>query len=344
MLQPVVLQTALGILASEPSVALAAFVMDAPGEHDKDGFRANALSSIVAGTAPSGKPAVVISNTLAPLSDNASQLLGRLGLTYFSGGIDRGVCALKHVMDWHRRGPAPAGTSTTSALVRAASRPVTEREVLAYLSDFEVPSVPAVVCTTGDACARAARHFGGSLALKIVAGNLSHKSNVGGVMLNVAAVDAAAAYDSLLARVRAREPALSIQGVLVSPMRTEGVELVVGIVRDRQWGLVLTVGLGGVLVEALQDVCVRVLPVTASDVLEMLARLKATALLDGYRGVPAVNRVAVAAVVCRIARAAQALGDDLVALEVNPLLVCEDRAECLDGLVEWHVAHEGAPL
>jgi acetate---CoA ligase (ADP-forming) len=172
--------------------------------------------------------------------------------------------------------------------------------------------------------------------LTIVSPEIQHKTDVGGVALNVSGDDAvAAAYRTMLARVRAARPDVRLDGVVVSPMRGKGVELFVGTMRDAQWGPVIAVGLGGVWVEALKDTSLRLLPVTPSDVEAMLSELRGSKLLDGFRGAPAVDRGAAAEVVAAIGNAALALGPDLVSLEINPLLGDGLRIEALDALAVW---------
>lgn len=139
----------------------------------------------------------------------------------------------------------------------------------------------------------------------------------------------------MIARVTTAKPEAKIGGVIVSPMRDKGVELFVGTMRDPQWGAAIAVGLGGVFVEALKDTSLRLLPIRESDALEMLAELRGSILLDGFRGATPVDREALARMIVAIGQAALALGPDLVALEVNPLLAVGNTIEALDGLTVW---------
>jgi succinyl-CoA synthetase beta subunit len=123
------------------------------------------------------------------------------------------------------------------------------------------------------------------------------------------------------------------EGVLVTPMRDGGTELLAGVTVDPTFGPVLAVGLGGVWVEILQDTSLRVLPVDPAEVRRMLSELRGLPLLSGARGRPAADLDAVAAAVARIADAALSLGGGLRALEVNPLWVSGDQVEALDVLV-----------
>jgi hypothetical protein len=118
-------------------------------------------------------------------------------------------------------------------------------------------------------------------------------------------------------------------------MRERGIELLVGLSRDPQWGPVLAVGLGGIWVEVLEDVALRVLPVDAGEIRRMLTELRGAKLLAGQRGVPAADLDAVAVVIARIAAGALQLGPELAAMDVNPLWVRGDRVEALDALFVW---------
>jgi succinyl-CoA synthetase beta subunit len=181
-----------------------------------------------------------------------------------------------------------------------------------------------------------ARTQGAPAVLKIASPDIAHKTEVGGVALDVIGDEAVAVtYEGILARVKAAKPEAHIEGVVVSPMRKGGVELFVGTMRDPQWGSVIVVGLGGIWVEALKDTSLRLLPVTPGDVGEMLRELRGSPLLDGFRGSPAVDRDEVARVVAVIGDAALALGPQLVSLEINPILVSGTRIEALDALAVW---------
>jgi len=163
-----------------------------------------------------------------------------------------------------------------------------------------------------------------------VSAELTHKSDVGAVRLGVDGPDAVrAAYDAVLAA----GAGVRVDGVLVSPMRTGGVELLVGVSVDPSWGPVLAVGLGGTWVEVLGDVAMRLLPVTAADVMEMLGELQGSSLLRGGRGAPPVSTGHLVEAILAVSAAACALGPSLVSLEVNPLVADGGGAEALDALV-----------
>lgn len=180
-----------------------------------------------------------------------------------------------------------------------------------------------------------ARDVGYPVALKAQAARLAHKTESGGVMLNVASDDALrAAWQSLHANVLAADPTLVLDGVLVERMAPRGLELMVGARRDASWGPVLMLALGGIWAEVLGDV--QLLPVTAThgDVVQALGRLRASALLEGFRGAPPVDVDAVASAALRIASLIRS-NDAIAEIEVNPLVAHAQGqgATALDALV-----------
>ncbi|HEY9546755.1 MAG TPA: acetate--CoA ligase family protein, partial [Solimonas sp.] len=222
-----------------------------------------------------------------------------------------------------------------------AERPNSERAVLDFLAAQGVPVIPARIATTADEAVAFARNLDAPVVLKIASPDIQHKTEVGGVALNLRGDDAVrTAFEQMMQRVKAAKPDAKLDGIIVSPMRGGGVELFVGTMRDPQWGAAIAVGLGGVFVEALKDTSLRLLPIAEHDALEMLGELRGSALLDGFRGAPAVDRATLAKIIAAIGNAALALGPDLVSLEINPLLAFDGGIEALDGLTVWEDAHE----
>jgi succinyl-CoA synthetase beta subunit len=205
-----------------------------------------------------------------------------------------------------------------------------------FLARQGVPVVPATLARHADEAVAAARALGGSVVVKVASPDIAHKSDIGGVVLNLQGDDAVReATLQVLQAAREKCPTAHIEGVIVAPMRERGIELFVGYTRDPQWGPVLAVGLGGVWVEILQDVALRPLPVDARGIKRMLTGLRGAKLLTGQRGVPAADLDAVANAIERIAQAIMNLGPELEALDVNPLWVRGSQVEALDALFVW---------
>ncbi len=335
VLEPDLFEKALRIMTGQPEFAALACLFDVPvSDEQATEFYMNSLRHIAAGLKDPPIPAFVLSHTLKPVTDTGRRIIAELGLPYVSGGIAHGVTALGHAWWWseqQRRGASPWSPAATTS---PSERPRTERAALDHLARHGVPIVPATLATDEASAIAAARALGGPVVLKIASADIQHKSDIGGVALNVDGDEAVAAA---FRRVMAAAPAgAKIDGVLVSPMRERGLELFVGCARDPQWGPVLAVGLGGIFVEVLQDVSLRVLPVPPEEVRRMLGELKGAKLLDGQRGIPAADLDAVATAIARIGDAAVALGPTLDALDVNPLWVRGAKVEALDALAVWH--------
>jgi acetate---CoA ligase (ADP-forming) len=195
------------------------------------------------------------------------------------------------------------------------------------LEDAGVPVVPAELVHSTEDALLAAERLGYPVVAKIVAAGMAHKSDVGGVVLDLTTNAAVAqATSRMLARPDTR-------GVLIAPMRSGGHELLAGVTVDRTLGPVLAVGLGGIWVETLHDIVMRVLPINASEARHMLEELKAAPLLKGARGSEPVDLNRLAEVLVRLTQAAAMLGPSLQTLEVNPLWCRGGQIEALDVLV-----------
>jgi acyl-CoA synthetase (NDP forming) len=266
----------------------------------------------------------------------ARELLAKYDI-HVLGGIEQGVRALGHALQWQeRRGhvrqslPEPLVPHGT---VLEDAQPWSEAKGRDLLIQAGVPVVPGELVQSAEEAVAAARRLGAPVALKIVSAQITHKSDIGGVALGLSSdAEIAAAYE----KVRAAGDTVagaSIDGVLVTPMRSGGVELLAGVTVDPTFGPVLAVGLGGVWVEIMQDTSLRVLPVDAAEIRRMLEELRGFPLLRGARGSRAVDLDELAQAIAGIGATALSLGGTLRALEVNPLWVNGDQVEALDVLI-----------
>ena len=331
-------ETTLRVMAQEPGLAALVTFADLPDtERDAaDPMNRAGWQHMARGIEESAIPALVMSCLGKPVSPVMQGIIEDMRLPYVAAGLQRGLAALGRAFWWSarlRRGLATPQPWTPPA---DAARPVSEQQALAWLARAGVPVVPTVLAADEAAAVAAARGIEGPVVLKVASAHIAHKSDIGGVALNL---EGEAAVARAFRAVTAGVPAgVTPDGVLVAPMRRGGLELLVGVTRDPQWGPVLALGLGGIWVEVLQDVALRPLPVAPAEVRAMLEELKGAALLRGRRGVPAADLDQVAAVVARIGDAALALGQDLETFEVNPLWVCGTEVEALDALAVWSPA------
>jgi hypothetical protein len=194
--------------------------------------------------------------------------------------------------------------------------------------------VPGETLVTDAAAAGdAADRMGTTLAMKIDSPDILHKSDVGGVALNIRGRDQAAeAFTRIMTACRSAHPDARIDGVLVQEMIPTGVEVIAGFRNAEGFGPVLTVGMGGVLTEVLSDTVTALAPVTRDDALVMLRALRGAPLFDGYRGAPPVDLDAVAGAIAALSRIALDFPDKLAEFDVNPLICLPDRCVAVDGL------------
>jgi acetate---CoA ligase (ADP-forming) len=292
------------------------------------------VAEVAATTERAAVPVVNFTATCTDLSPYAQSLLDRHGL-HALGGIEFGLTAIGHALRWHETRqdpPAVRATTTGSAPDGLPAGPWSEARGRALLEAGGVPQVPADLVTDADAAVAAAQRYGGPVALKICSPDITHKSDIGGVALGVSgADDVRAGFGRVLAAGRGATS--EIEGVLVSPMRPPATELFVGVTVDPSFGPVLAVGLGGVFIEVLHDVALRLLPVDPAQVRRMLGELRGAAVLAGARGTRPADLDRVADVVARVAAAAAGLGPALQTLEINPLRVDGGDVEALDVLV-----------
>ena len=205
--------------------------------------------------------------------------------------------------------PAPAGV-------------VDEREAKRILGAAGIPVVEDRLARSAAEAAEAARAFGGPVVLKISSPDILHKTEVGGVAVGLADPDAAAAaFTAMTARVAAARPAARIEGALVSPMIADGVECIMGVSVDPAFGPVVLFGLGGIFVEVLKDVTLRVAPFSPAEAAEMIREVKGFPLLDGARGKPKADIAALAEALSRLSVFAAANSDRIDSIDVNPILV-----------------------
>lgn len=285
-------------------------------------------------------PVVLVSNTCMDLSRTARAAVERTGL-HFAPGMEQGIRALGKFLRWSDFIHTPISETRETALPLLPSDLAfkghwSEAQARSLLQQADIPTIPARLATSAQEAVQIARELGLPVVLKIQSAAIAHKSDVGGVALNVNTEEAVRTeFTAMLDRIQSKLPGTEIEGILISPMRPVGIELLVGIVRDALWGPVLTLGLGGIWTEVFKDASLRVLPVQPAEIKTMLGELRGAALLRGARGQQAVNLDALSEVIYRISRLALALGPQLNVLEINPLLVDAGRIEALDVLVSW---------
>nr|WP_282594353.1 acetate--CoA ligase [Halorientalis brevis] len=226
----------------------------------------------------------------------------------------------------------PDAAEPISDAVAGGRTQLSEFESKQALAAADLPITPFELATTPDEAREAAASVDGPVAMKVVSPDIVHKSDAGGVALDVSADDAADTYDDLLEAAHEYDPDAQVDGVLVSPMADAGVELIVGVVDDDQFGPVVMCGLGGVFVEVLEDVAFRALPLTEADARALLADIDAQEMLDGARGNPPIDRDAVVDLLVAMSEFVAA-NPSVSELDLNPVFATEDGVEIVDAAI-----------
>jgi acyl-CoA synthetase (NDP forming) len=230
--------------------------------------------------------------------------------------------------------PADVRATARAVIEAAHGRTLTEREAKALLALYGVPVVGEALARTREEAAAAADGFGCPVVLKLESPDVPHKTEAGVIRLDLRDVDAVGtAFDAIIAAAAALQPKPRVNGVLVQKMVPQGIEIVVGGRIDPLFGPLVVVGFGGVLVELLQDTALAPAPVTPVEALVLLARLKGARLLDGFRGMPAVDRAALATIVSQVSRVLADHRGVLAELDVNPLICAGARIVAVDAMV-----------
>jgi len=233
--------------------------------------------------------------------------------------------------------PALEGAKASEIIKRAyeeGRKHLLEPEAKAICAEYGIPVPRGRVAKTADEAVKIAEEIGYPVVLKIVSPDVLHKSDVGGVLLNVSDADGVReGFKRILDTVRSHVPNARVLGILVEEMAPKGVaEVIVGAIKDLQFGPTLMFGLGGVFVEILKDVTFRIAPIEERDAYEMISEIKAYPILKGYRGQPPADVDAIA----RILLSASKLvveHPEVKEMDLNPIIVYEKGARTVDARI-----------
>ena len=197
---------------------------------------------------------------------------------------------------------------------------LTENESKAFLASHGFPVVATIPAATREDALRAAADLGFPVAVKIDSPDILHKSDFGGVCLNLrSSDDVGAAFDEMTAAARKRYPTATILGVTVQAMASAGQEIIIGISNDPQFGPLVMFGLGGIMVELLKDVAFRIVPLTARDAREMIREIKGFSLLTGFRGSAPVDISFLEYLLLRLSKVVET-HPEIRELDLNPVI------------------------
>ncbi len=229
---------------------------------------------------------------------------------------------------------AKASANGVIEKARSEGRSVlSEIEAKQLLGAAGIPVVEARLATSADEAASIADELGYAVALKIVSEQITHKSDVGGVALNLADADAVReAFDRVTKAGKKADAKAKIDGVSVQRMAEPGIEVITGMTMDAQFGPVLMFGLGGVLVEVLKDVAFRVVPITERDASQMVHEIQGFPILEGHRGQEPADLGALEALLVHLSEFVEA-NPDVAELDLNPVFAYAKGAVAVDARI-----------
>lgn len=317
-------------LHDDPAVAAVALAVDLTAEETSDVGYAGVVAQVQAAAT---KPVLVLSHVSSAVDPRDAQRLRDAGVPVLEG-TRTGLAAVRNVFAYRdaRARPPVHQPEVAPAVTRRWRRrlanpvPLAASESSQLLADYGIPVAPTLPAASLPEAITAAERIGWPVVLKTAATGVAHKSDAGGVRLGIADAGILMAAYAELSRSLGPE-------VTVSAMVPPGAELALGIVRDPQFGPLVMAGAGGVLVELLADRVFGLPPLDATRALDMLRRLTARRLLDGFRGTPASNVAKVADAIVRLSALAADAGDLITGLDINPLIAGPSGCVAVDVLV-----------
>jgi acyl-CoA synthetase (NDP forming) len=285
--------------------------------------RIDSLSDLLGPLYAGATKPILFHSHILPHAENMAALarLGGQGFASFRGcaaalsALDRHAAFLE---GWKQR--APETPARPAVMDHAPAGVLNEADTAALLKAYGVAVPPsALTGSRADAAAEAAA-MGFPVVLKIQSPDIAHKTEAGGVALNVGAGEVEAAFDRILASAKAHAPDARIEGVLVQKMMPKGHEVVIGVTRDPDFGPLVMLGSGGIYLEVLKDVVFAPTPISVDEAKALIGRLKTAPILQGVRGQAPADIDALAELVSRVAELARAEGN-IDQLDLNPLFV-----------------------
>jgi acyl-CoA synthetase (NDP forming) len=227
--------------------------------------------------------------------------------------------------------------TTLAAAIRRAKREkrtvLTEIESKEVLARAGIPVTQATLATTAADAAKAAKKMGFPVVLKIVSPDITHKSDVGGVIVGLGSKkEVEAGFAAIMKAVRKKQPKARVEGIAVQKMAPEGTQVIVGMSKDPQFGPVMMFGLGGVLVEVLKDVSFRIVPLAKRDAKQMIREIKGYPVLEGARGREAADIGALEALILQLSAFVEA-NPQVEEIDLNPVFAYSDGVIAVDARI-----------
>jgi len=220
-----------------------------------------------------------------------------------------------------------------SQIIKSGRKSLLETEAKIVCMDYGIPVTKFKLAKDEEEAVKLAESIGFPVVLKIVSPDIIHKSDVGGVKVDVKnAKEVRGAYSDILKNVHKNATKAQIVGMLIQEMAPSGTEVIVGSIKDPQFGPALMFGLGGIFVEVLKDVTFRVAPISQEEASEMIREVKAYPLLKGYRNTPPADTKAIAEILVKTSKMVME-HQEIKELDLNPIMVYEKGAKTVDARI-----------
>lgn len=337
---PGVFRRSIEVLAAEPDIGVIAISQDSPAHFDV------AVAKAVAEAAASvEKPMVFFSNISGAYKPEVQKTLRDAGVPYLQG-VRESLKAIGALIEYHlggagnqlRREPATdsARRAAAETILNSTGTTLTEDAAKALLGLYRFPIVAERLVSSPDEAARAAEKLGFPMAAKIVSPDIPHKAAIGGVHLNLRSPEEVrGAVEAMRASASKLAPQAQIAGFVVQPMITDGVEVILGVKRDAQFGNTVVFGLGGIFVEAVRQFSIRVAPLSESDANAMILEVPAfIAILKKFASDMRMVSL-VTSLLLQLSDLAMELKDRIEEVDINPIILDlrEHKATVVDALV-----------
>jgi acyl-CoA synthetase (NDP forming) len=233
----------------------------------------------------------------------------------------------------HKEGKNLKASNIFSQAEKEGRKALLETEAKTVCMEYGIPVTKFELAKNKADAVRFAESIGFPVVLKIVSPEVIHKSDVGGVVIGIKnAKEVTDAYEKIMENVKKNVPKARIEGMLIQEMAPSGTEVIVGSVKDLQFGPAIMFGLGGIFVEVLKDVTFRIAPITEDEAMEMIGEVKAYPLLKGYRNTPPVDLEAITKILLDTSKLVME-HMEIKELDLNPIIVYEKGAKTVDARI-----------
>jgi acyl-CoA synthetase (NDP forming) len=342
VVDPSVYMQSIQIMIDDPDTDIV--IIDAELPKAPHELREKNLRIVNEKAAAASKPVIYISTMSIGFTEFTKSLRKSLPHIAVMQGLDRAVGAIKSLIDYASlRKEVPDAVSTSSASARAtlektlkAAKGAALDEVASkkLLRAYGIPVSKEEIAQTSAEAAKIAKKIDFPVVAKVVSADILHKSDIGGVMLNLnSSADVKKAFDTITARVKKLKGKPKLEGILIAQQVKADLELVIGGSLDAEMGPVVLFGTGGVDIELMKDVALAGAPLDADEAKALIARTKAGVKMKGYRGKPALHEASAVKALVGLSNLMADAGQRIASIDVNPFLINAKTGIAVDGLI-----------